>query len=40
MFKDFVVLWSNVFVSFFKNRIRKFSSFEDVNKEELIVKYD
>lgn len=40
MLKDFAASRSNAFVSFFKNRIRKPSSPEDVNKEELTVKYD
>ena len=40
MLKDFAASRSNAFVSFFKNRIRKPSTPEDVNKEELTVKYD
>lgn len=38
--KDFAVSRSNAFVSFFKNRIRKPGQPEDVNKEEITVKYD
>lgn len=40
MLKDFAASRSNAFVSFFKNRIRKPSNPEEVNKEELSVKYD
>jgi GTP pyrophosphokinase len=40
MLKDFAASRSNAFVTFFKNRIRKPSTPEDVNKEELSVKYD
>jgi len=38
--KDFAASKSNTFISFFKNKIRKPSSSEDINKDELTVKYD
>ncbi len=38
--KDFATSRSNAFVSFFKNRIRKQSKPEDVNKDEITSKYD
>jgi len=40
MLKDFAAARSNAFVSFFKNRIRKPSAAEDINKDEITVKYD
>ncbi len=40
MLKDFAASRSNAFMSFFKNRIRKPSNPEDLNKDELTVKYD
>ncbi|MEZ4875616.1 MAG: RelA/SpoT family protein [Flavobacteriaceae bacterium] len=40
MLKDFAATRSNAFMSFFKNRIRKPSASEEINKEELSVKYD
>ena len=40
MLKDFAASRNNAFMSFFKNRIRKPSNPEEVNKEELTVKYD
>ncbi|MEZ4858127.1 MAG: RelA/SpoT family protein [Flavobacteriaceae bacterium] len=40
MLKDFAASRSNAFMSFFKNRIRKPSAPEDLNKEELSIKYD
>jgi GTP pyrophosphokinase len=38
--KDFVSSRNNKFVSFFKNRIRKSESSEELNKDELTSKYD
>lgn len=40
MLKDFAASRSNAFVTFFKNRIRKPSPSEELNKEELTIKYD
>lgn len=40
MLKDFAASRSNAFVSFFKNKIRKPTNPEEVNKEEITVKYD
>jgi GTP pyrophosphokinase len=40
MLKDFVASRNNALVSFFKNRIRRPSPTEDLNREELTVKYD
>ena len=40
MLKDFAASRSNAFVSFFKNKIRRPNSSEEINKEELTVKYD
>jgi GTP pyrophosphokinase len=40
MLKDFVAARSNKFVSFFKNRIRKPSSLEEIDKDEITLKYD
>ncbi|MCF6308643.1 MAG: RelA/SpoT family protein [Flavobacteriaceae bacterium] len=38
--KEFAASRNNAFVSFFKNRLRKASYSEDVNKEEITAKYD
>ena len=40
MLKSFAASRSNAFVNFFKNRIRRPQNNEDVNKEELTIKYD
>ncbi len=40
MLKEFAASRSNAFMTFFKNRIRKPTNQEEVNKEELSVKYD
>jgi GTP diphosphokinase / guanosine-3',5'-bis(diphosphate) 3'-diphosphatase len=40
MLKDFAAARSNKFVSFFKNRIRKPSSPEEIHKDEITLKYD
>lgn len=40
MLKDFASSYNNAFISFFKNRIRKNPSPEDVNKDEITSKYD
>lgn len=40
MLKDYAAARSNKFVSFFKNRIRKPSFPEEINKDELTFKYD
>jgi len=40
MLKDFAAARSNKFVSFFKNRLRKPSSPEEINKDEITLKYD
>ncbi len=40
MLKDFAASRSNALVSFFKNRIRKPGTPEDVNKDEITHKYD
>lgn len=40
MLKDFAASRNNAFVSFFKNRIRKPSTSEDINKDEITLKYD
>jgi len=40
MLKDFAATRSNALLSFFKNRIRKPGTSEDVNKDEITVKYD
>ncbi len=40
MLKDFAASRNNALVSFFKNRIRKPSSQEEINKEEITLKYD
>ncbi len=38
--KEFASSYSNAFISFFKNRIRKKSAPEDIDKEEITSKYD
>ncbi|QIE58016.1 bifunctional (p)ppGpp synthetase/guanosine-3',5'-bis(diphosphate) 3'-pyrophosphohydrolase [Rasiella rasia] len=38
--KDFAASRSNMLVSFFKNKIRKPDKSQDVNKEEITIKYD
>ena len=38
--KEFAASRNNAFVSFFKNRLRKNSNPEDINKEEITAKYD
>ncbi|MEP2689788.1 RelA/SpoT family protein [Maribacter dokdonensis] len=40
MIKDFASSYSNAFISFFKNRMRKSPSPEDINKDEITSKYD
>jgi len=40
MLKDFAATRSNAFMNFFKTRMRKSSSTEEINREELTVKYD
>ncbi len=40
MLKDFAAARSNKFVSFFKNRIRKPSNPEEIDKDEITLKYD
>ncbi|MAO07093.1 MAG: RelA/SpoT family protein [Alteromonas sp.] len=40
MLKDFAASRSNAFMNFFKGRIRKPSNTEEVNKEEITIKYD
>jgi len=40
MLKDFAASRNNTLVSFFKNRIRKPSNPEDINKDEITLKYD
>lgn len=40
MLKDFAASRNNTFVSFFKNRIRKPTNPEDINKDEITLKYD
>ncbi|WP_299325180.1 RelA/SpoT family protein [uncultured Maribacter sp.] len=40
MIKDFASSYSNAFISFFKNRIRKTPIPEDINKDEITSKYD
>lgn len=40
MLKDFAAARSNTFVSFFKNRIRKPSNPEEIDKDEITLKYD
>lgn len=38
--KDFASSYSNAFISFFKNRIRRTPSQENIDKEEITAKYD
>ncbi|MEM7085444.1 MAG: RelA/SpoT family protein [Bacteroidota bacterium] len=40
MLKDFAASRNNTLVSFFKNRIRKPNNPEDINKDEITLKYD
>ncbi|MDF4222974.1 RelA/SpoT family protein [Maribacter sp. M208] len=40
MIKDFASSYSNAFISFFKNRMRKTPTPEDINKDEITSKYD
>ncbi|WP_299799078.1 RelA/SpoT family protein [uncultured Maribacter sp.] len=40
MIKDFASSYSNAFISFFKNRMRKTPIPEDINKDEITSKYD
>ncbi|MFS4469381.1 RelA/SpoT family protein [Maribacter sp. 2210JD10-5] len=40
MIKDFASNYSNAFISFFKNRIRRNPNPEEINKEEITSKYD
>ncbi len=40
MIKDFASSYSNAFINFFKNKIRRNPAPEDVNKEEITSKYD
>ncbi|TDS13340.1 GTP pyrophosphokinase [Maribacter caenipelagi] len=40
MIKDFASSYSNAFISFFKNRMRKSPTQEDINKDEITSKYD
>ncbi|MGJ8667721.1 MAG: RelA/SpoT family protein [Patiriisocius sp.] len=40
LLKDYAASRSNAFVSFFKNKIRKPSNPEEINKEEITEKYD
>lgn len=40
MIKDFASSYSNAFISFFKNKIRRNPAPEDVDKEEITSKYD
>jgi GTP pyrophosphokinase len=40
MLKDFASSYSNAFISFFKNRMRKTPIPEDVNRDEITSKYD
>jgi len=40
MLKDFASSYSNAFISFFKNRIRKTPVPEDINRDEITSKYD
>tara|TARA_R110002051_G_scaffold8755_1_gene35980 strand:+ start:77553 stop:79757 length:2205 start_codon:yes stop_codon:yes gene_type:complete len=40
MLKDFASSYSNAFISFFKNRMRKSPVPEDINKDEITSKYD
>ncbi len=40
MIKDFASSYSNAFINFFKNKIRRNPSPEDINKDEITSKYD
>ncbi|MDX1363064.1 RelA/SpoT family protein [Arenibacter latericius] len=40
MIKDFAASYSNAFINFFKNKMRKAPSQAEINKEEITVKYD
>jgi GTP pyrophosphokinase len=40
MIKDFASSYSNAFISFFKNKIRRTPIPEDINKDEITSKYD
>ncbi|MEB8344561.1 RelA/SpoT family protein [Flavobacteriaceae bacterium KMM 6898] len=40
MLKDFASSYSNAFISFFKNKIRRHHVPEDINKDEITSKYD
>ncbi|MCF8714870.1 bifunctional (p)ppGpp synthetase/guanosine-3',5'-bis(diphosphate) 3'-pyrophosphohydrolase [Joostella atrarenae] len=40
MLKDFVSSRSNTFINFFKNKMRKNTSSEEINKEEITTNYD
>ena len=40
MIRDFASSYSNAFISFFKNKIRRSPAPEDINKEEITSKYD
>ncbi|WP_026812729.1 RelA/SpoT family protein [Arenibacter certesii] len=40
MIKDFAASYSNAFISFFKNKMRRTPSPTEINKEEITVKYD
>lgn len=40
MIKDFTSSYSNAFISFFKNKIRRASAPNEINKEEITSKYD
>ncbi len=40
MIKDFASSYSNAFISFFKNKIRRNPVPEDINREEITAKYD
>lgn len=40
MIKDFASSYNNAFISFFKNKIRRNPSQEDINKEEITSKFD
>lgn len=40
MLKDFASSYSNAFISFFKNRMRRNPAPEDINKDEITTKYD
>ncbi len=40
MLKDFAASYSNAFISFFKNKIRRGPKPEDIDRDEITVKYD